>query len=119
MSIVGRVTLNNESVNTFDEPWQAQIFSLVVALQEKRVITLAEWTNTVSEELKGCCSGNDAYYQAWTRSLERLLIEKEIAAPLQLTQLRMAWRLAAEKTPHGSPIVAPNPLFNRSCALPD
>jgi nitrile hydratase accessory protein len=91
----------------FDAPWQAQIFSLVVSLQEKGVIGLTEWTATVSEELKETCAGNDAYYEAWTRALERLLIEKGLAAPLQLTQLRMAWRVAAEKTPHGQAIVAP------------
>jgi nitrile hydratase accessory protein len=99
--------LNKMGAQKFDAPWQAQIFSLVVSLQEKKIITLTEWTATVSEELKQACAGNDAYYEAWTRALERLLIEKEIAAPLQLTQLRMAWRLAAEKTPHGSPIIAP------------
>jgi nitrile hydratase accessory protein len=88
----------------FDAPWQAQIFSLVVSLQEKGVVGLTEWTATVSEELKESCAGNDAYYEAWTRALERLLIEKGLAAPLQLTQLRMAWRVAAEKTPHGQAI---------------
>jgi nitrile hydratase accessory protein len=107
MSIAGRAILSDRGATKFDAPWQAQIFSLVVSLQEKKVITLSEWTATVSQELKQACAGNDAYYEAWTRALERLLIEKGIAAPLQLTQLRMAWRLAAEKTPHGSPIVAP------------
>jgi nitrile hydratase accessory protein len=112
MWIVGRVTLNNLAEQKFDAPWQAQIFSLVVSLQERKIITLTEWTATVSEELKQACAGNDAYYEAWTRALERLLIEKEIAAPLQLTQLRLAWRLAAEKTPHGSPITAPRARSN-------
>jgi nitrile hydratase accessory protein len=98
----------------FDAPWQAQIFSLVVSLQEKGVIGLTEWTATVSEELKDSCAGNEAYYEAWTRALERLLIEKGLAAPLQLTQLRMAWRVAAEKTPHGQAIVAPRMPIRRS-----
>lgn len=95
----------------FSEPWQAQIFSLVVALQEKGIITLAEWGEVLSQELSNECDSdtsklavNEAYYSAWTRALERLVLSKGIAGPLQLTQLRSAWRLAAEKTPHGKPI---------------
>jgi nitrile hydratase accessory protein len=108
MWIAGKVICHESVVSEhFDEPWQAQIFSLVVSLQEKGVIGLAEWTQTVSEELKDTCAGNDAYYQAWTRALERLLIEKDLLAPLQLTQQRLAWRIAAEKTPHGQLIVPP------------
>jgi nitrile hydratase accessory protein len=109
MWTVGKVIWNDASMVSqhFDEPWQAQIFSLVVSLQEKGVIGLSEWTQTVGEELKDTCAGNDAYYQAWTRALERLLIQKDLIAPLQLTQLRLAWRVAAEKTPHGQPIPAP------------
>jgi nitrile hydratase accessory protein len=96
----------------FDAPWQAQIFSLVVSLQEQGIIGLAEWTSIVSAELKGSCAGNEAYYEAWTRALEKLLIEKELLAPLQLTQQRMAWRLAAEKTPHGQAIAEPRKVFS-------
>jgi nitrile hydratase accessory protein len=96
----------------FDAPWQAQIFSLVVSLLEQDVIGLAEWTNIVSRELQGSCAGNEAYYKAWTRALEKILIEKQLLAPLQLTQQRMAWVLAAEKTPHGQAIAEPRKLFS-------
>jgi nitrile hydratase accessory protein len=118
MSIVGKVILPKEnkaveqSERLFDAPWQAQIFSLVVSLQEQGIIGLTEWNSVVSEALNGSCAGNDAYYEAWTRALEKLLIKKELLAPLQLTQQRMAWRLAAEKTPHGQAIAEPRKVFN-------
>ena len=47
----------------------------------------------------------DTYYDHWLAALERLLLDKGIAQPLALTALRQAWRVAAETTPHGEPIV--------------
>jgi nitrile hydratase accessory protein len=88
----------------FDEPWQAAIFSLVVSLLGSRTIGLNEWTQTVAQELTGCASGNAAYYQAWTRALERLLVSKNLVPAMALTQYRNAWRIAGETTPHGKPL---------------
>ena len=100
--------LSQELPRHFEELWQAQIFALVVALQESGEISLNEWGDAVSHELQNepntDVAGNEAYYQAWTRALERLVVSKGLAGPLQLTQLRSAWRLAAEKTPHGKAI---------------
>jgi nitrile hydratase accessory protein len=88
----------------FDEPWQAAIFSLVVSLLESRTIELNEWTQTVAEELLNSAYGNAAYYQAWTRALERLLVSKNLVPAMALTQYRNAWRIAGETTPHGKPL---------------
>ncbi|MEK9720896.1 MAG: nitrile hydratase accessory protein, partial [Quisquiliibacterium sp.] len=44
-------------------------------------------------------------YEHWLAALERLLIDKGVVMPLKLTSLRQAWRAAAERTPHGQPIV--------------
>ncbi len=88
----------------FDEPWQATIFALVVALLEKKVLSLAQWGEAVSAELKDSCPGNHAYYQAWTRALEKLLVQQQLIGPMQLTQYRQAWQLSAQLTEHGKPL---------------
>jgi nitrile hydratase accessory protein len=106
--IVGNPILRDsfpEAPAHFDEPWQAAIFSLVVSLLESRTLGLNEWTQTVSEELLETCAGNEAYYQAWTRALERLLVSKDLVPSMALTQYRNAWRIAGETTLHGKPLV--------------
>ncbi len=89
----------------FDEPWQAAIFSLVVSLLESRTFSLQEWGQAVSEELVDTCAGNEAYYQAWTRALEKIIIGKSLVAPMALTQYRTAWRITGETTAHGKPMI--------------
>jgi nitrile hydratase accessory protein len=98
----------------FDAPWQASIFSLVVSLIEQRQISLNEWGAAVSTELIGSCAGNEAYYLAWTRALEKLLVKKKWAGPLQLTQYRQAWQLSAQLTEHGKPLVLKTNAMMRS-----
>jgi nitrile hydratase accessory protein len=101
----------------FDEPWQAVIFSLVVSLIEQQKISLAQWGQAVSVELTDACAGNEGYYQAWTRALEKLLVEKQWAGPMQLTQYRQAWQLSAELTEHGQPLeLKPHLLMRRGAS---
>jgi nitrile hydratase accessory protein len=94
----------------FAEPWQAHAFALVLALHEHGVFTWPEWAERLSAEIsraqaEGDPDLGDTYYLHWLSALERLLLEKGIAQPLALTALRQAWRVAAERTPHGQPIV--------------
>jgi nitrile hydratase accessory protein len=93
----------------FAEPWQAQAFSLTLALHERGVFTWSEWTQALSRAIaeaqaEGDADRGDTYYEHWLRALETLLVGKGIAQPLALASLRQAWRLAAESTPHGRPI---------------
>jgi nitrile hydratase accessory protein len=96
--------LPREAAAHFDEPWQASIFSLVVSLIEQGHISLAQWGHAVSDELKDACAGNQAYYQAWTAALEKIMLQEHWVGPMQLTQYRQAWQLSAELTEHGKPL---------------
>ncbi len=94
----------------FSQPWQAHAFALVLALHERGVFEWPEWAERLSAEIRraqadGDPDLGDTYYLHWLAALERLLLEKGIAQPLALTALRQAWRVAAELTPHGQPIV--------------
>lgn len=90
----------------FDEPWQAQVFAMAVTLSERGLFSWQEWTEAFGSELKGVSEpGNDAYFRAWLRAFERLLVDKAVAREGELPALAQAWLAAAAATPHGEPIV--------------
>ncbi len=93
----------------FREPWEAQAFSMAVALHERGVFTWPEWAATLADEIKraqaaGDPDTGDTYYRHWLAALERLVAEKGIATRDTLTRYRDAWDRAADRTPHGKPI---------------
>lgn len=93
----------------FDEPWQAQVFALTLALHERGCFGWTEWTEYLSRAIReaqaaGDPDAGDTCYRHWLSALERLLVDKGLAQPLALTALRQAWRVAAESTPHGQPV---------------
>ena len=103
----------------FAEPWQAQAFALVVALQNRGVFTAQEWAEALGAEIRealasgGCRDGSD-YYERWCEALEHLLIEKGLASHTSVDARSAAWERAAEATPHGKPILLENdPLAQR------
>ena len=93
----------------FAEPWQAQAFALVVALQNKGVFSADEWAQALGSEIRealargGCRDGSD-YYERWSAALEHLLIAKGLASHAGVDALSASWARAAEATPHGQPI---------------
>ena len=94
----------------FREPWEAQAFALTVALHQKGLFTWPEWTATLAEEIAraqkaGDPDRGDTYYRHWLAALERLVADKSIADPATLARYRNAWDRAADRTPHGEPIV--------------
>ena len=94
----------------FREPWEAQAFALTVALHQKGLFTWPEWTATLSEEIacaqqSGDPDRGDTYYRHWLAALERLVAEKRITDAATLARYRDAWDRAADRTPHGEPIV--------------
>jgi len=93
----------------FREPWEAQAFSMALALHQRGLFTWAEWAATLADEIKRAQAGGDpdtgeTYYRHWLAALERLVAEKGITSPDTLARYRDAWDRAADRTPHGNPI---------------
>lgn len=99
----------------FAEPWEAQVFALVVSLQEAGLFTAAEWTHALGAAIRpeGAAPAS-ADYAHWLLALERLLAERGITQADLLAARSDAFLRAAAATPHGQPIVIENdPLFGR------
>jgi nitrile hydratase accessory protein len=94
----------------FREPWEAQAFAMALALHERGVFTWNEWAETLSGEIKRAQAAGDpdtgeTYYRHWLAALERLVASKGVTTSETLHRYRNAWDHAADRTPHGMPIV--------------
>ena len=94
----------------FREPWEAQAFAMALALHARGLFCWNEWAAALAAEIKRAQAAGDAdtgetYYRHWLATLERLIADKGVATPDTLHRYRDAWDLAADRTPHGSPIV--------------
>jgi nitrile hydratase accessory protein len=99
-----------ERTRTFNEPWEAQAFAIAVALQRRGLFTREEWADALGREIKDAqASGDpdtgDTYYRHWLVAVERLVQDKGIASGETLIRCQQAWHRAADRTPHGEPIV--------------
>ena len=93
----------------FREPWEAQAFSMALALHERGLFTWAEWAATLADEIKRAQAAGDpdtgeTYYRHWLNALERIVAAKGLADAQLLARYRDAWDRAAERTPHGTAI---------------
>jgi nitrile hydratase accessory protein len=93
----------------FREPWEAQAFAMVVALNERGLFSWSEWAAALGAEIKRAQSAGDpdlgtTYYRHWLAALERLVAQKGVADLDVLARYRDAWDRAADRTPHGQPI---------------
>jgi nitrile hydratase accessory protein len=94
----------------FGEPWEAQAFAMALMLHERGVFTWTEWAETLGAEIKRARAAGDpdtgkTYYRHWLATLERLVAQKGVATADLLHRYRDAWDHAADRTPHGRPIV--------------
>jgi nitrile hydratase accessory protein len=94
----------------FRAPWEAQAFAMAVLLHDAGLFAWKEWASLLHAEVAraqaaGDPDRGDTYYSHWLATLERMLGEKGVASAVQLERLRCAWKHAAERTPHGAPIV--------------
>ena len=105
----------------FREPWEAQAFAMALALYDRGVFTWAEWADALGGEIKRAQAAGDGdtgetYYRHWLATLERLVAAKGVASSETLNHYRDAWDRAADRTPHGSPIVLTVEDFNEPSA---
>jgi len=94
----------------FREPWEAQAFALTLSLYEQGLFSWKEWTAALVAEIKRAQDAGDpdtgeTYYRHWLAALERIVAEKGVTDDATLGRYRDAWRRAADRTPHGQPIV--------------
>jgi len=94
----------------FREPWEAHAFAIAVTLHARGVFTWKEWASALAQEIKGAQAEGDGdtgetYYLHWLATLERLVAAKGVVSSQTLSHYRDAWDHAADRTPHGSPIV--------------
>jgi nitrile hydratase accessory protein len=94
----------------FAEPWQAEAFAMVVALNERGLFSWNEWADALSAEVKSSDAAPDGsdYYERWLRALEKLLAAKGVAGVGEVDALAAAWKRAAHATLHGKPILLEN-----------
>lgn len=93
----------------FDEPWQAQLFALTVALNEAGHFGWPEWTEAFGATLRRrgaerAQDGGADYYDAWLETLERFLDARGHAPAAEAARTKAAWEAAYLATPHGRPV---------------
>jgi nitrile hydratase accessory protein len=94
----------------FQQPWQAHAFAMTLTLHQRGVFTWVEWANALSREISFTAhldepNHGEIYYVHWLKALETLVAAKGVASHQELGHLQEAWGRAAERTPHGAPIV--------------
>jgi nitrile hydratase accessory protein len=102
----------------FREPWEAQAFSIALALHERGLFTWPEWTAVFAAEIRRAQAAGDpdtgeTYYRHWLAALERIVAQKGATDAAALARYRDAWDHAADRTPHGQPIVLKPEDFGR------
>lgn len=104
----------------FEEPWQASIFALVVALHDRGLFAWRDWNRVLvqviaEQDAAGAArppsdgaagsAGDGARHPAdWVRALEILLAERSLVTPDEVTGMAEAWARAYRTTPHGQPV---------------
>ena len=94
----------------FREPWEAQSFAITLRLYEQGLFSWEEWTEALVAEIRRAQEAGDpdtgeTYYLHWLAALERIVAEKGVTDDATLGRYRVAWRHAADRTPHGQPIL--------------
>ncbi|MGV7217617.1 nitrile hydratase accessory protein [Bradyrhizobium sp. UFLA05-112] len=94
----------------FRAPWEAQAFAMALTLHERGVFTWSEWASALAEEIRRAQAAGDpdtgeTYYLHWLATLEKLVATKGVTSTETLHRYRNAWDHAADRTPHGQPIV--------------
>ncbi len=92
----------------FAAPWQAQLFSLTVALSEAGHFSWSDWADRFAKARATGAEDASDYYDDWLATLEALMKDLGIASEADIRDLTAAWQRAAAATPHGTPISLDN-----------
>lgn len=106
------IDIDNQA-SSFDHPWQAEAFGLIVQLHKNGRFEWTDWVRVFSAEIKAHPqrpdeTANDAYYRQWLAALET--ITSALISPNEVTQRIQEWRQAYLNTPHGEPVSLANAL---------
>ena len=93
----------------FAEPWQAEAFTMVIALTDAGVFTAAEWSDALGTAIRAAQAAGDpdlgdTYYEHWVAALESLCVTRGAVAKAALDKCQNDWQRAYENTPHGQPV---------------
>ena len=94
----------------FREPGEAQAFAMTLSLHEHGLFSWPEWAQALAAQISaaqaaGDRDAGDTYYQHWLAALEHLVAAKGASSATELARWRDAWDHAADRTPHGQPIL--------------
>ena len=94
----------------FKAPWEAHAFAMTLKLHERGVFTWAEWAAALSHAIAVAQAAGDAdlgdtYYRHWLAALEAMVSSKQVSSADELKLYQADWDHAADRTPHGQPIV--------------
>ncbi len=97
----------------FDEPWQAQAFSVLVALHRDGRFEWQDWVDAFSRTIKAAPAqpgetANAAYFRQWAGALESFLVSRGLLSPHEILGREEEWRQAYLNTPHGEPVELAN-----------
>lgn len=100
----------SQEEGVFAEPWQAHAFAMTLQLHERGLFTWPEWAQVFSAQIKEAQLNGDpddgsSYYNHWLAALEKMILSLNIGSEQQVQQLQQAWSRAADRTPHGRPIL--------------
>lgn len=105
--------MNTPAPRPFDEPWQAELFALTLALSDAGHFSWPDWTQAFGATLachgrEHALDGSADYYRAWLETLETLLDQQGLAPTPEAHITRAAWEKAYRTTPHGLPVRLPD-----------
>lgn len=87
----------------FSEPWEATAFALAVELHANKAFAWPELATELGA--RRAAEPASPYYEHWLGALEAVVITHHIVTRDELSVTAEAWHDAAERTPHGQPIL--------------
>lgn len=99
----------DDEAPVFEEPWQAQAFSMLVAMNEAGHFPWTDWAKIFSRTIESMPampseSASDVYYRQWVSALEEMVISLGVVAKEEIAKREQEWRHAYLNTPHGLPV---------------